>query len=172
MEKNLELLSALLKGAQVTIYQLNAGDGQQTLHLAPEAKAAREADATPARPRTDAQTAGQTAATPFEDRLRQALATLWEEGTMTKKYDYALIRLALEQRKLVAPFGSSGSFLAYLQRLDCPALPHISNFNSMYSPHWRLTDGTCTFRDADAEEAARRNHIIGRCIALMEESPD
>ena len=43
MEKNLELLSALLKGAQVTIYQLNAGDGQQTLHLAPEAKAAREA---------------------------------------------------------------------------------------------------------------------------------
>ena len=99
-------------------------------------------------------------------KIKCAIDTMWEEKVLLKKYDYAFIKLFMDNNDNLPHFKTSKDFLNYMKTIGCPKIPSESTFNNYYNKNDFL-DGKIKC-SSDRTEEIRRNEIIKRFCELIE----
>lgn len=75
----------------------------------------------------------------FDTKFKRVIDTMWQEGALKKKYDYAFIKMYMDYvngndniEEKFPCFASTQDFLDYLKSIGCQDLPGKSNFNDYY----------------------------------------
>lgn len=99
-------------------------------------------------------------------KIKCAIDTMWEEKVLLNKYDYAFIKLFMDNNDNLPHFKTSKDFLNYMKTIGCPKIPSESTFNNYYNKNDFL-DGKIKC-SSDRTEKIRRNEIIKRFCELIE----
>ena len=79
-------------------------------------------------------------------KIKLAIDTMWEEKVLLYKYDYAFIKLFMDNNDIMPNFKRSKDFLNYIKTIGCPQIPSESTFNNYYNKN-EFADSTskCKF---------------------------
>ena len=98
-------------------------------------------------------------------KIKLAIDTMWEEKVLLYKYDYAFIKLFMDNNDIMPNFKRSKDFLNYIKTIGCPQIPSESTFNNYYNKN-EFQDGKIKC-SSDKTEEIRRNKIINRFCELI-----
>lgn len=98
-------------------------------------------------------------------KIKLAIDTMWEEKVLLYKYDYAFIKLFMDNNDIMPNFKRSKDFLNYIKTIGCPKIPSESTFNNYYNKN-EFQDGKIKC-SSDKTEEIRRNKIINRFCELI-----
>ena len=101
----------------------------------------------------------------FAMKIKKVTDTMWEENVLSRKYDYAFLKMYMDKNGDFQKFKSSKAFLDFLQMAGCKNIPCKSTFDSYYDIK-KMGDGKVIFAN-DRNEEERRNDIVARFIELM-----
>lgn len=101
----------------------------------------------------------------FAMKIKKVTDTMWEENVLSRKYDYAFLKMYMDKNGDFQKFKRSKSFLDFLTMAECKNVPSKSNFDSYYDIN-KINDGKIKYAD-DRHEEIRRNDIVARFIELM-----
>lgn len=100
------------------------------------------------------------------NKIKFAIDTMWEEKVLLNKYDYAFIKLFMDNNDNLPYFKTSKDFLNYMKTIGCPKIPGESTFNNYYNKN-DFQEGKIKC-SSDKIEENRRNKIIKRFCELIE----
>ena len=91
----------------------------------------------------------------FAMKIKKVTDTMWEENVLSRKYDYAFLKMYMDKNGDFQKFKSSKAFLDFLQMAGCKNIPCKSTFDSYYDIK-KMGDGKVIFAN-DRNEEERRN---------------
>ena len=99
-------------------------------------------------------------------RVRKATEVMREERILKHKYDYAFIKMYMDEISDYPKFKSTQDFLDFLIDAGCKNVPGKSTFDAYYDKK-AISKGEIKVKD-DIVEEKRRNGIVKRFKELME----
>ena len=102
----------------------------------------------------------------FASRVRKATEVMREERILKNKYDYAFIKMYMDEISDYPKFKSTQDFLDFLIDAGCKNVPGKSTFDAYYDKK-AISKGEIKVKD-DIVEEKRRNGIVKRFKELME----
>lgn len=103
----------------------------------------------------------------LDEKIRNAIGTMQEEGIFKHAYDYVWVMLVMNQTRELPHFDSTPSFHCFLVRIGVKNLPTLASLKKKTAtacrqhPSWTFTD------TADTNETRRRNNVASRFLSLV-----
>lgn len=103
----------------------------------------------------------------LDEKIRNAIGTMQEEGIFKYAYDYVWVMLVMNQTHELPHFDSTPSFHCFLFRIGVKDLPTLASLKKKTAtacrqhPSWTFTD------TADTNETRRRNNVASRFLSLI-----